>query len=48
MGDQGEFSGTAWMQVGEEIFEASIQGVYVKTVSVFKVYSLDIVSDNKL
>ena len=48
MGDKGEFSGTAWTQVGEEIFEASIQGVYVKTGSVFKVYSLDIVSDNKL
>ena len=48
MGDKGEFSGTAWTQVGEEVFEASIQGVYVKTGSVFKVYSLDIVSDNKL
>ena len=48
MGDKGEFSGTAWTQVGEDIFEASIQGVYVKTGSVFKVYSLDIVSDNKL
>ena len=48
MGDKGEFSGIAGTQVGEDIFEASIQGVYVKTGSVFKVYSLDIVSDNKL
>lgn len=48
MGDKGEFSGTAWTQIGEEIFEASIQGVYVKIGSLFKIYSLDIVSDNKI
>ena len=48
MGDKGEFFGTAWTQVGEEIFEASIQGVYVKIGSLFKIYSLDIVSDNKI
>ena len=47
-GDRGEFTGFAWTQQGEEIFTASLQGVYRKVGKVFRIYSLDNVSNGKI
>ncbi len=44
LGDRGEFTGHAWTQNGEEVVTATLQGVYVKSGAVFKLYSLDTAS----
>mgnify|MGYP006169720007 FL=1 len=45
---QGEFTGHAWAQQGEDIEKATLQGVYRKEGEVFKLYSLDAVTDGNL
>ena len=45
---QGEFSGFAWAQQGENVQEASLQGVWKKQGSVYVLYSLDAVTDRNL
>ena len=47
LGDRGEFTGHAWGQNGEEVFTATLQGVYVKQGVEFKMYTLDAVSNGK-
>ena len=42
---QGEFTGFAWTQNGEQFATATLQGVYRREGTVFKMYSLDMVSD---
>ena len=44
LGDRGEFTGHAWTQNGEEVVTATLQGVYVKSGAVFKLYSFDTAS----
>lgn len=46
-GDRGEFTGHAWAQSGEDVNTATLQGVYVKQGTVFKLYTLDAVSNGK-
>ena len=45
---QGEFTGFAWTQIGEKIVNGSLQGVWKKDGKVFKMYSLDNDSTNKV
>jgi hypothetical protein len=45
LGDSGEFTGFAWTQNGEQFATATLQGVYRREGSIFKMYSLDMVSD---
>ena len=45
---QGEFTGHAWAQQGEDIQKATLQGVWRKEGKVFKLYSLDAVTDGNL
>lgn len=45
---QGEFTGFAWAQQGEDVQEATLQGVWKKQGSVFILYSLDAVTDGNL
>ena len=45
LGDSGEFTGFAWTQNGEQFATATLQGVYCREGSIFKMYSLDLVSD---
>ena len=45
LGDSGEFTGFAWTQNGEQFATATLQGVYRREGKVFKMYSLDMVSD---
>jgi hypothetical protein len=47
LGDRGEFTGHAWAQNGEEINTATLQGVYVKQGAVYKMYTLDTVSNGQ-
>lgn len=47
LGDRGEFTGHAWAQSGEDVNTATLQGVYVKQGTVFKLYTLDAVSNGK-
>lgn len=47
LGDRGEFTGHAWAQSGEDVNTATLQGVYVKQGTVFKLYTLDTVSNGK-
>ena len=47
LGDRGEFTGHAWAQNGEDVNTATLQGVYVKQGTVFKLYTLDAVSNGK-
>ena len=42
----GEFTGFAWTQMGENIVKATLQGVYKKEGKVFKMYSYDNTTDN--
>ena len=45
----GEFTGFAWTQMGEDIVKATLQGVYRKEGKVFKMYSYDnTTDDNKI
>ena len=44
---QGEFTGTAWTQNGEEITRAILRGIYRKNGDVFKLYTLDNLSNGK-
>ena len=44
-GDRGEFTGIAWTQQGEDVVTATLQGVYKKDGKVFRVYSLENVSN---
>ena len=46
-GDRGEFTGFAWTQQGEDVVTATLQGVYKKDGKVFRMYSLDNVSNGK-
>jgi hypothetical protein len=48
MQSQGEFTGFAWTQNGEEVNTATLRGIYKKQGSVFKLYSFDNISDGKL
>ncbi len=48
MGSQGEFTGFAWTQNGEDVNTATLQGVYKKEGRVFKLYTFDNVSNGKL
>ena len=48
MKDRGEYTGYAWTQNGENIVTASLQGIYIKDGSVFKLWGLNIVNDGKL
>ena len=45
---QGEFTGTAWTQNGEEITRAILRGIYRKNGNIFKLYTLDNTSNCKL
>ncbi len=45
MGDSGEFSGFAWTQNGEQFATATLQGVYRREGSIFKMYLIDMMSD---
>ena len=47
LGDRGEFTGHAWAQSGENVNTATLQGIYVKQGTVFKLYTLDAVSNGK-
>ena len=38
LGDSGEFSGFAWTQNGEQFATATLQGVYRREGSIFKMY----------
>ncbi len=44
-GDRGEFTGIAWTQQGEDVITATLQGIYKKDGKVFRIYSLDNVSN---
>ena len=44
----GEFTGFAWTQNGEDVVTATLQGVWVKAGTVFKLYTFDPVSNGKL
>ena len=44
LGDSGEFTGFAWTQNGEQFATATLQGVYRREGSIFKMYSLDMMS----
>ena len=44
---QGEFTGTAWTQNGEEITRAILRGIYRKIGNTFKLYTLDNLSNGK-
>ena len=44
---QGEFTGTAWTQNGEEITRAILRGIYRKNGDIFKLYTLDNLSNGK-
>ena len=44
---QGEFNGTAWTQNGEEITTAILRGIYRRNGDVFKLYTLDNLSNGK-
>ena len=44
---QGEFTGTAWTQNGEEITRAILRGIYRKNGNIFKLYTLDNLSNGK-
>ena len=44
---QGEFTGWGWSQVGEETVTATLQGVTKKEGSIYKMYTLDLVSNGK-
>lgn len=43
--ERGEFTGPAWTQNGEEENTATLQGVHVKDGKVFKMNSIDMVSN---
>ena len=45
---QGEFTGFAWTQIGDKVVNGSLQGVWKKDGKVFKMYSLDNDSTNKV
>ena len=42
----GEFTGFAWTQMGENIVKATLQGVFKKEGKTFKMYSYDNTTDN--
>ena len=44
---QGEFTGTAWTQNGQEITRAILRGIYRKKGNTFKLYTLDNLSNGK-
>ena len=44
---QGEFTGTAWTQNGDEITTAILRGIYRRSGDVFKLYTLDNLSNGK-
>ncbi len=44
---QGEFTGTAWTQNGEEITRAILRGIYRKNGNTFKLYTFDNLSNGK-
>ena len=44
---QGEFTGTAWTQNGDEITNAILRGIYRRNGDVFKLYTLDNLSNGK-
>jgi hypothetical protein len=48
LASMGEFTGFAWTQNGEEVVTATLQGVWVKSGTVFKLYTFDAVSNGKL
>jgi len=45
LGDSGEFTGFAWTQNGEQFAIATLQSVDRREGSIFKMYSLDMMSD---
>ena len=45
LGDSGGFTGFAWTQNDEQFATATLQGGYRREASIFKMYSLDMVSD---
>ena len=47
LGDRGEYTGHAWTQNGEVVATATLQGIYVKNGSLFKLYGLNTLSDGK-
>ncbi len=48
LGSQGEFTGFAWTQSGENVNTATLQGVYKMEGAIFKLYTFDSVSNGKL
>jgi hypothetical protein len=48
LADMGEFTGFAWAQNGETVVTATLQGSWVKVGTIFKLYSIDSVSNGKL
>ena len=47
-GENGEFTGFAWTQNGEQFATATLQGVYRRKGAIFQIYSLDMVSDGAI
>ena len=41
----GEFTGHAWSQFGEDVVTATLQGISKKEGAVYKMYTLDLISD---
>tara|TARA_Y100000590_G_scaffold86025_1_gene96314 strand:- start:432 stop:857 length:426 start_codon:yes stop_codon:yes gene_type:complete len=44
---QGEFTGTAWAQNGEQLESAILRGIYRRKGNIFKLYTLDNLSNGK-
>ena len=44
---QGEFTGTAWTQNGDEITTAILRGIYRRNGDIFKLYTFDNLSNGK-
>ena len=47
LGDRGEYTGHAWTQNGDEITTAILRGIYRRSGDVFKLYTLDNLSNGK-
>jgi hypothetical protein len=48
LGDRGEYTGHVWTQNGEVIVTGTLQGIYFKKGSKFRIYGLNTLSDGKL
>ena len=48
LGDRGEYTGHVWTQNGEVVVTGTLQGIYFKKGSKFRIYGLNTLSDGKL